>query len=100
MKAKFILLGLFVLFAQYGFGQSTALTYQGRLMQNGAPANGFYDVRFAVHDAFAGGNLIAPAVTNLATVVSNGLFTVRLDLGQQSFNGGSRWLELAMRTNG
>src|ERR1019366_3358525 len=45
------------------------------------------------------GTAIAGPVTNSATAVSNGLFTVTVDLGA-NFPGANRWLELAVRTNG
>jgi hypothetical protein len=79
--------------------QGTAFTYQGRLNDGGNPANGTYDLRFALYnDANAGaqqGNLL----TNTATGVTNGLFTVTLDFSNQ-FPGAARWLEIAARTNG
>jgi hypothetical protein len=80
--------------------QGTAFTYQGRLDAEGAPANGLYDLRFTVHDAASGGNQWGPALTNAPVAVSNGLFTVTLDFGFGVFNGGARWLEIGVRSNG
>lgn len=34
---------------------STAFTYQGRLTDQGQPANGTYDFRFVIRDASVGG---------------------------------------------
>lgn len=39
-------------------------------------------------------------MTNAATGVSDGLFTVTLNFGAGVFNGANRWLEIAARTNG
>ena len=39
-------------------------------------------------------------MTNDATVVSNGLFTVTLDFGSVPFDGSNRWLDIGVRTNG
>ena len=39
--------------------QGTAFTYQGRLADNGAPANGAYDFQFTIFDALSGGNSLA-----------------------------------------
>jgi hypothetical protein len=80
--------------------QGTAFTYQGRLDTGGAPAHGLYDLRFTVHDAASGGNQWGPALTNAPVAVSNGLFTVTLDFGFGVFNGGARWLEIGIRSNG
>jgi hypothetical protein len=80
--------------------QGTAFTYQGRLQDNGTPANGSYDFKFSVYDTNQPvNNLIAGPVTNAATIVSNGLFTLTLDFGQV-FNGNARWLEIGVQTNG
>ena len=79
--------------------QGTAFIYQGRLNDGGAVASGNYDLRFALYDAGANGNQVGNLLTNSATTVSNGLFTVALDFGA-NFPGAARWLEIAARTNG
>ena len=83
------------------FAQGTAFVYQGRLNEDGSPANGNYDLRFAIYDSTnSPGTVIAGPITNSATAVSNGLFTVTLDFGSGVFNGNSRWLDIGVRTNG
>lgn len=81
----------------------TAFTYQGRLNSNTGPANGLYDLTFSIYDQPTGTGLFA-IQTNLATQVSNGLFTVTIDFGsvvtEAIFSGPARWLEIAGRTNG
>jgi Chaperone of endosialidase len=86
-------------FAMPGFAQGTAFTYQGQLQNNGSPANGNYDLTFALFDAASSGGQQGNTLTNLATATSNGLFTVTLDFGNQ-FPGAARWLEIGVRTNG
>src|SRR4051812_20700707 len=71
--------------------QTTAFTYQGRLNEGGNPANGSYDLTFALFDDASAGNQVGGVITNAATGVSNGLFTVTLDFGNQ-FPGTDRWL--------
>jgi hypothetical protein len=82
------------------FAQGTAFTYQGRLNDGANPATGLYDVRFSICDALANGNVVAGPLTNSATGISNGLFTVTLDFGGGVFTGSNRWVEIAARTNG
>lgn len=77
----------------------TAFTYQGRLNDNGTPANGSYDLRFTVCDALTNGNLVAGPLTNSAAGITDGLFTATLDFGGV-FNGSNYWLEIGARTNG
>ncbi|MBK8002244.1 MAG: hypothetical protein IPK15_27030 [Verrucomicrobia bacterium] len=76
--------------------QGTAFTYQGLLNDGANPANGTYDLRFALYDAASAGAAQGSALTNLATAVSNGLFTVTLDFGNR-FPGPDRWLEIGVR---
>ncbi|HTQ49833.1 MAG TPA: hypothetical protein VMJ12_03910 [Candidatus Acidoferrales bacterium] len=83
------------------FAQGTAFIYQGRLNDTGAPANGNYDLRFAIYNSTnVPGMLIAGPQTNSAVAVSNGLFTVNLDFGPGVFTGPARWLDIGVRTNG
>ena len=77
----------------------TAFTYQGRVTDGGAVANGTYEMRLALWDALAAGSQVA-IVTNTGVVVSNGLFTTTVDFGAGIFNGTAYWLELGVRTNG
>src|SRR5438046_683575 len=81
------------------FGQGTAFTYQGRLNDGAAPANGAYDLRFTVYDAASAGSIAGGPLSNAPTAVSNGLFTVALDFGAGAFPGADRWLEIGVRTN-
>jgi hypothetical protein len=83
----------------------TAFTYQGQLTDNGSPANGNYDLTFQLFDAATNGDAVGPILTNSATPVSNGLFTVTLDYGAAYFQSPTNfWLALAVHptqgTNG
>jgi hypothetical protein len=80
--------------------QGTAFTYQGRLTDNGTPATGNYDLRFAIYDAASGGTQIGNPITNTPVAVTDGTFTVTLDFGQGIFPGANRWLQIGVRTNG
>ncbi len=65
----------------------------------GSSATGSYDLAFSIYDASTNGDQIGPCVTNLATAVSNGCFSVALDFGDV-FDGNDYWLQIAVRTNG
>ncbi len=80
--------------------QGTAFTYQGQLQDNGSPANGSYDLQFILFNASVGGSHAGPILTNSATAVSNGMFTVTLDFAAGVFTGTNYWLDIAVRTNG
>ena len=81
--------------------QGTAFTYQGRLNDNGSPAAGSYDLLLTIYDSASNpGTIIAGPVTNAATAVTGGLFTIALDFGASVFTGPPRWLEIGVRTNG
>jgi hypothetical protein len=78
----------------------TAFTYQGRLMDNGAPANGPYDLGFSLFGAPSGGTALGTN-TLPAVPVSQGLFTVKLDFGVAPFVAGqARWLEIQVTPPG
>jgi hypothetical protein len=79
----------------------SAFSYQGRLTDIGAPANGLYDFSFVLHsNSVATDSIVSAPVFTNAVPVSNGLFTVTLDFGAAAFAGEARWLQMAVRTNG
>jgi lysophospholipase L1-like esterase len=80
--------------------QGSAFSYQGWLNDGNSPATGIYDVAFTLFSTATNGSAVAGPVTNTATAVSNGLFTVSVDFGTGVFTGGSNWLEIAVATNG
>ena len=87
-------------FSLSALAQGTAFTYQGRLENGANPATGIYDLRFTIYDSGGGATVVTGPLTNSATGVSNGLFTVTLDFGAGVFTGPARWLEIGVRTNG
>ncbi|HLX69669.1 MAG TPA: hypothetical protein VKV04_08595, partial [Verrucomicrobiae bacterium] len=80
--------------------QGTAFTYQGQLQNNGALANGTYNLEFSLFTAPSGGGAVAGPITTNGVVVSNGLFTVSIDLGSAPWNGETNWLQIKVQTNG
>ena len=62
-------------------GQGTVFTYAGQLSDGEKPANGSYDLQCSLFTVPSGGTLAAGFLTNSATALSNGLFTVALDFG-------------------
>jgi hypothetical protein len=81
------------------FAQGTAFTYQGRLNDNGNPANGTnYGMVFYLYDASTNGTVLGNE-SIVSVTMSNGLFNVPLDFGNV-FNGNSRWLEIQVQKNG
>lgn len=88
----------FALIAHTALGQTTSFTYQGRLSDGNAFANGTYDIQFKLFDA--PGNQVGSTFTNPAVSVVNGIFTVSLDFGSSSFPGADRLLEIGVRPAG
>jgi hypothetical protein len=80
--------------------QNSSFTYQGKLTDGGAPANGNYDLQFALFDSASGGLQAGQTQTINAVSVSGGVFTVALDFGPAAFSGGSRFLEISTRLSG
>ncbi len=80
---------------------STAFTYQGRLQDGTNAATGLYDLRFLVYDSDTGGIPVGAQIITNGVPVTNGLFTVILDFGQDVF-GGTRagWTRQFARTGG
>jgi hypothetical protein len=75
------------------------VTYQGRLDQTGAVANGNFELQVGLFDAATSGSPVQLLTNNIS--VSNGLFTTVLQLdGVTLQNAATEWLELGVRTNG
>jgi hypothetical protein len=77
----------------------TAFTFQGRLLDNNAEADGVYDFQFKLFDSTdevyttqQGGDVNTPDVD-----VIDGYFTVELDFGNVFFTDEARWLEVGVR---
>ena len=78
----------------YGF------TYQGRLSDNGEPAEGDYDFRFRFYDSGTIGNQLGPDIKVEDMEVFHGIFTAKLNVVSGVFNGDQRWLEIGVRDGG
>ena len=94
MSGKSILQTTFIVFfyltASAALAQTTAFNYQGRLTDQGTPANGNYQLELKLFDALAGGVQIGGSVSNVAVAAANGVFTTQLDFGADVFTGADR----------
>jgi len=72
-------------------------TYQGKLVNGGAPANGQYDFTFTLFDSAAGGQQVGSPVSVTNQAVNNGTFTSMLNFPPTAFRGEARWLQIAVR---
>ncbi|MBI1766735.1 MAG: hypothetical protein HYR56_35460 [Acidobacteria bacterium] len=88
----------FALYAPFAGAQTTAFTYQGKLIDAGSPANGNYDLQFKLFDTATVGTGTqqgTPVVVSNTTVTA-GVFTVQLDFGAGVFSGANRFLEIGV----
>lgn len=76
---------------------SDAFTYQGRLDDNGNPANAQYDMRFTLLNDIGG--IVAGPICIDNVLVADGVFSVQLDFGSV-FTGEARQLRIAVRPGG
>src|SRR5713226_9033597 len=60
--------------ATVALGQGTSFTYQGRLTDGGTPANGNYDLQFALWDSLSGGTQVGSTQTVSSVSVAGGIF--------------------------
>ncbi|WP_313916382.1 hypothetical protein [Tahibacter sp.] len=70
-------------------------TYQGRLQQSGAPANGSFDLAFALYDEPTGGNQVGTTVTETDFPVVDGIFNVSLSF-PGAFTGTQLYLQVSV----
>ncbi len=102
IKCALLLVAIFALDSQLSTlsALGTAFTVQGRLNNNGTPANGTYDLRLTMYSAASGGTLIAGPITLTGVSVDNGVFSVTPDFGPGVFTGAARYLELGFTPTG
>jgi hypothetical protein len=87
-----------------------SFTYQGKLSQGGTPATGPVTLRFSLWDQAGagdppvGGALVGTAQVVTDVAVTEGLFSVALnagnEFGAQAFNGEQRWLQVEVCDDG
>jgi hypothetical protein len=71
-------------------------TYQGQLTDNGSPANGHYDLQFALFVAASGGSAV-DTVTLTDQSISGGSINASLDFTDAPYNGQALWVEVGVR---
>lgn len=74
---------------------ATTFSYQGRLNDGAAAANGAYDLQFSLFDE--GGTQVGATQMIENVTVTNGIFNVFLDFGAAAFSGANRVLEIKVR---
>jgi len=74
---------------------ASKISYQGRLTDAaGNPLNGSYNLVFQLWDDATAGSQVGGDIVRNNVPVSNGLFTVDLDVPQDAFNGQALWLRI------
>ncbi len=75
------------------------MTYQGRLSDGAAQANGSYDLRFTFYEALTDGAAQGDTIVKENVPATNGIFTVQLEVGTTFINKtlNPRFLEIAVR---
>lgn len=79
------------------YSQTTSISYQGSLEDEGSPANGNYNFKFRLYDSGTLGNQLGNELTRTNITVTDGIFTItNLDFGA-NFIGTTIWLEIDVR---
>jgi hypothetical protein len=75
------------------------MTYQGRLTDGAAAANGSYDLQFTFYDLLTGGTTQGAKIVKEDMTVTNGIFTVQLDVGATFINQtiNPKFIEIGVR---
>ena len=74
---------------------ASKISYQGRLTDaGGSPLSGNYNLVFQLWDHPEAGSQVSGDIVRNSVPVSNGLFTVDLDVPQDAFNGQALWLRI------
>ena len=76
---------------------ATKITYQGQLRDDcGVPLSGTYDMEFRLWTTQVGGSQVGSAIPIPDVTVTNGLFSVKLPVDADDFNGQALWLEISI----
>lgn len=78
---------------------ASQVTYQGRLLDGEAPANGVYDFRFTLWDDDDAGAQVGGAILKDDVSVSDGLLAVTLDVTHSDFDGQALWLKIEVKAD-
>lgn len=92
---RLLLLALCLANLAHAVPVGTVFTYQGKLEDNGVPANGLYDFEFRLFDALTDGAQSGPVLSANDVPVENGVFSVPLNFG--AFSAEARWLAISVR---
>jgi len=80
---------------------ASQINYQGQLTDSaGNPLNGSYDMEFQFWNDPTGGSQVGSTITKNSVTVTNGMFSVKLDVDQSDFNGQGLWLQMRVRPSG
>lgn len=100
-KAKnFVIFTALLLLAISANAQTTAFMYQGKLTDEGNPANANCDMQFKLFYGLSGGVQQGTMQVGNPVTVTAGVFTVTLDFGAYVFSGADRYLEIGVRLAG
>lgn len=80
-----------------GAALDTRFTYQGNLLFEDNPADGFFDFQCALYTAEIAGSQVGSTVVLLNESVASGLVTFELDFGAGIFTGDELWLQIFVR---
>lgn len=95
-NTKFILVAVISLLMNVAaVAQTSEFTFQGKLNDQNAAANGVYDLSFKLYDSSS--LQIGSTLARDDVQVSNGTFTVTLDFGASAFDGSQRMIEISVR---
>lgn len=100
VRRMVLVLPILLILVSLAGAQSTAFSYQGKLLVSGVPANGNYDFQFRIYDLPTGGTQIGatPLRTNIPVV--DGIYTVSVDFGSAPWTSGFRYMEINVRPAG
>ncbi|MGZ4962919.1 MAG: beta strand repeat-containing protein, partial [Limisphaerales bacterium] len=102
MKNRIPLFALFVILCSglAAVAQGTFFEFSGTLASGGLPANGNYDMSFQLFPQAVGGTASSAILNANAINVTNGQFTVSLDMGSVFDGSSDFWMELGAKPAG